>query len=1490
MSNVISSGWDTSFYFLHVGFSDTITSSFASPEADASGLACDGTNLISATVTSNFRHIGFSSSIGTSYLYAALDITWDGTNAITTGGTANKHVRHVGFSLGVESSISTPGGNSESVTWDGTNLLCTDGVTFKHYLHSGFTTTITDSYFSTAAKLAWDGVDVISSNVYSGRHLKHVGFSPTISESYLAPDALPYGIAWGDPQLTRVPGNVLSVDIGEDRIYRHVSFSEHIESSYTTPGPSPSGITWDTLEDVLILSHVQTTDTTTQKHYRYDGFSDSVVASYSSPGTNPVGISWLEWLFEGNWYGLGVSIDADTCKVYLHQGFSATVSDCYNTPGPAPRDLVYDESPSVITSDAFYDKYYQHLGFSETVNTSYSSPSSSPYGITWTGTYDAVYLQTDVISADNDANRHYRHWGLTATIANSYTSPGDDPAGISFDGRYPLTLPYPPPANVISADSVNKEFYWHVGFSASIAARITAPGDEPTGVGSTGIDWGEGGGDDHIMSVDRLEDKHYLHVQFSETITDSYTSPNDYPTGIAWDGSSVISAGHGTLDKHYQHDGFSDTITNSYVSPDVQPSGIEWHLYDDDVISADYSAMKHYWHVDFSASLRTSYSSPSGYPTGIAVHTGLNTISADSTEVHFLHVGFSASIAASYTSPGPWPYGMTWAAGDPFWPVPPVPDPDPPPILTLLSVDRSENKHYLHGTSTGDIFQGAILESYAAPSVTPWGITTDHQFNVLSTTDGKYWKHHWFSSTITDSFSVSPSTCRGLSWDLVYGTLIGTRTNNFFRHDGFSSSIIDSFVKGYAVRGVGAGDNMLSVRDYSHSFRYLNRHYLHASTFSSTLIESYTTDTGSYAPGSRPKGIGWLHYEMSSHVISSNLFNTGTHFLHDGFSATILDCHLSPGPFPTGIEWGTTKRVAPPAEYEILLEGFTYLSGEVFKKTSVLREGAITFVGTVSRTVKFLRSILEGAITFIGTLTTVHDQLGNERRITQVLVEVDQDVAEERRATQLVLEVDLEEEPASIAPIDLDDYLAYMDIDSLEITEGLGPYGDTCFFTVTIPNALIPDTIGKPKSGSPVVIILYSVVYFKGIIGTVTEEPVNPDITRYSCDCTDFTRWLDRKLILADRPEELAGERIEALVDWIGTYLSGFPFDDFTYVSDGFDVEAASYDYITLSSILDEVAEACHYQWYVDFEKKIHFFDLEESVSPLDTDYGNLLDLDDPGNLDIGGIVINEDVTQLKNRVYIKGYAERSDIKYPDGPYPQVENQSFYKLYQEPWDWESTEVAVSGEDVLEGLERGTRVVSLDPLDGADETLIGQDGAAYICIFNMGVRFPSTDLPEGHFTVWYYPALPDRVSTYEDIYSIEFMANREGSSGVHEFLVSAPHLRVETVERVGAIGEYLLRRYAWPYRSGSFTTLTFPHVPERLGLPDWHPGQYFRLVSSSRDIYDYEIYWKSGQTNKSAITMYVLKVTRTFAEARDEIGGTTLMVKEVIEFANQPYPL
>jgi len=445
------------------------------------------------------------------------------------------------------------------------------------------------------------------------------------------------------------------------------------------------------------------------------------------------------------------------------------------------------------------------------------------------------------------------------------------------------------------------------------------------------------------------------------------------------------------------------------------------------------------------------------------------------------------------------------------------------------------------------------------------------------------------------------------------------------------------------------------------------------------------------------------------------------------------------------------------------------------------------------------------------------------------------------------------------------EYRNYVDVTSLSVMDSMESSGDTCEFTLDLPIASL-SSAPVPPVGCPVKLTWGTTVHFYGILGSaVNSRGHNAEHVVVRCSCHDFVPWLDSKLIATARPAEMAGARIKALCAYVNSMLGSFPFTT-NNVDDGYLVAQEDYDYVSFSSVLNSLAETCHYMWYIDQSMDIHFIAEDTYKSPLPD---NRLDLDT--ELAVGDVSLTTDISQIKNRIYVKGYSQKGTNEYADGPYTPGENQTFYKLSMPPFDVESARVVVNGE-------AEERLVRLDPLDGAQETIDGNEGEVLICTFNMGARFPLTDLPQQAFTVYYYPELPDRISMYEDIDSIRYFASVEGTSGVHEFLISVPDMKVESIDPIAAMGEYMLRRYAWPLITGSFVTYE---------IHGWKHGQMFRLHSTDRDIYDIPTYAKTGA--KRDPLMFVVSVSRTYHPIRDpESGDPTIMAKETVTFSNSPF--
>ena len=97
-------------------------------------------------------------------------------------------------------------------------------------------------------------------------------------------------------------------------------------------------------------------------------------------------------------------------------------------------------------------------------------------------------------------------------------------------------------------------------------------------------------------------------------------------------------------------------------------------------------------------------------------------------------------------------------------------------------------------------------------------------------------------------------------------------------------------------------------------------------------------------------------------------------------------------------------------------------------------------------------------------------------------------------------------------------------------------------------------------------------------------------------------------------------------------------------VSGGPTISEITFDYVQVSEAITKIAEICGYEWYVDYDRDIHFFAKNTYPAPFR--------LDD-NQADYKDLIINTDVSQLRNRVFVKssGYKDPyfSDVFIGDG-------------------------------------------------------------------------------------------------------------------------------------------------------------------------------------------------------------------------------------------------
>jgi hypothetical protein len=203
------------------------------------------------------------------------------------------------------------------------------------------------------------------------------------------------------------------------------------------------------------------------------------------------------------------------------------------------------------------------------------------------------------------------------------------------------------------------------------------------------------------------------------------------------------------------------------------------------------------------------------------------------------------------------------------------------------------------------------------------------------------------------------------------------------------------------------------------------------------------------------------------------------------------------------------------------------------------------------------------------------------------------------------------------------DKTKYVERGSLKIDNILTRQVDTCSFKIVshTGHAYIP-AVGDE-------VIVYDndgvTKLFAGHIIKLVDSSENYKTGSYDIMCKDYTDVMDGKLVVEVYNTKTVNEII---ADIISQYLpAGFTG---TNVNCTKTVNYISFNYEQPSKALQRLADLVNYDWYVDYDKDIHFFDKESNSAPFSlTDTSN--------NYVYSSLKIEKDKSQMRNVVFVRG-------------------------------------------------------------------------------------------------------------------------------------------------------------------------------------------------------------------------------------------------------------
>ncbi len=434
--------------------------------------------------------------------------------------------------------------------------------------------------------------------------------------------------------------------------------------------------------------------------------------------------------------------------------------------------------------------------------------------------------------------------------------------------------------------------------------------------------------------------------------------------------------------------------------------------------------------------------------------------------------------------------------------------------------------------------------------------------------------------------------------------------------------------------------------------------------------------------------------------------------------------------------------------------------------------------------------------------------------------------------------------------IDNIDVTPFVEKGSLNITDILTVEVDTCTFRLL-------DSTGsnKPSVGQEVLVFYKETVSsiselrFAGYISEAPQEQFASGKYAYEIMCVDYTQELQKHLVVETYENRTAGYIIRDIVSTYAKTLGSF------FVQDGPTITFKSFNYKYPMECLEELAELTGYDWYVDYERNVHFF--------VDTTTLASLELNETGSSgEFKELLVTIMKEELQNTVTVRGGFEFSALFTQENVADGI--QDSFALRYEAFSPISVFVDTGGGYVQKTL-------GIDNIDTSGVDFVYNVAEKVIKNVDHAV------LTAGHKLKVTYKYKKPILALVDDDTSIDLMKQLEGGDGVYE----GPLIVDETIEtKTQAIdrGKATLNEFANPLIEGSFITTQFGYRSGQLltvNLPSRNiNSQYLIRQVSATSLgmgnFEYEITF--GTTLKGLTEYLILlhKDSRPIFERTDEI--------------------
>lgn len=295
----------------------------------------------------------------------------------------------------------------------------------------------------------------------------------------------------------------------------------------------------------------------------------------------------------------------------------------------------------------------------------------------------------------------------------------------------------------------------------------------------------------------------------------------------------------------------------------------------------------------------------------------------------------------------------------------------------------------------------------------------------------------------------------------------------------------------------------------------------------------------------------------------------------------------------------------------------------------------------------------------------------------------------------------------------------------------------------------------NPTIGQDIQISYQYEKIFGGVITRVNKYLDTTGILVYDCECEDYTKFLDRKLVAGTYENQSVNDIISNIND---TYLTDFTIANVSCTNV---IDFIAFNYITVSKALANLADLVHYDWYVDYNKDIHFFSKTDNDAPFDI-------IDTDGSYNINTLKIKQDNSQVRNVIYVRGGEYLADTFTTELKADGTKN-----IYEIPYKYKDLSCTLSGQSLSVGLDYIDNENDYDVLWSYQEKIL---------------KWKDADKPsiDSIIRVGGKPYLPVRLKTKNTV-SINDMADLEGGDGEYEYIIIDDSIKTKkgALERANA---------------------------------------------------------------------------------------------------------